>query len=260
MANDNYTENTPLKAYEELFCSTDLTQGIHSQLIFLSGLNILFCFTAFFGNAVILVALHKENSLYAPSKLLLRCLAITDLFVGLIVEPLEVTFWISLVHHERSSICRYALAVSAITGYTMCLVSLFTSTAIAVGKASRPFAGTQIQTSCDFQKNSYKHNCYLDCVHFWFNRVSLESSYLRMVRLYRYGTVSNRLQFFLHKNFHYFAPPSVSSTRATHSRKPVSFESDQYSSIQKGCIKCAVVSVDISCLLSTLHNNRRLLD
>lgn len=132
MANDNYTENTQPKAYEELFCSTDLTQGIHSQLIFLSGLNILFCFTAFFGNAVILVALHKENSLYAPSKLLLRCLAITDLFVGLIVEPLEVTFWISLVHHERSSICRYALAVSAITGYTMCLVSLFTSTAIAV--------------------------------------------------------------------------------------------------------------------------------
>lgn len=132
MANDNYTENTPLKAYEELFCSADLTQGIHSQLIFLSGLNILFCCTAFFGNAVILVALHKESSLYAPSKLLLRCLAITDLFVGLIVEPLEVTFWISLVHHERSSICRYALAVSAITGYTTCLVSLFTSTAIAV--------------------------------------------------------------------------------------------------------------------------------
>lgn len=69
------------------------------------------------------------------------------------------------------------------------------------GKASRPFAGTQIQTSCDFHKNSYKHNCYLDCVHFWFNRVSLESSYLRMVRLYRYGTVSNRLQFFLEKIF-----------------------------------------------------------
>ena len=258
MANDNYTENTPLKAYEELFCSTDLTQGIHSQLIFLSGLNILFCFTAFFGNAVILVALHKENSLYAPSKLLLRCLAMTDLFVGLIVEPLEVTFWISLAHHERSSICRYALAVGAITGYTLCLVSLFTSTAIAVERLLALSLGLRYRQVVTFTRTR------ISITAIWIVSIFGSTGYLWSHPISEwYGYIAMGLCLIV-SSFSYtkifITPPSVSSTRATHSRKPVSFESDQYSSIQKGCIKCAVVSADISCLLSTLHNNRRLLD
>ncbi|CAH3175187.1 unnamed protein product [Porites evermanni] len=52
---------------------------VESELIFLSALNIFFSVTAFLGNTLILVALHKETSLHAPSKLLYRNLAITDL-------------------------------------------------------------------------------------------------------------------------------------------------------------------------------------
>ena len=51
-----------------------------------------FSITPFLGNTLILVALHKETSLHPPSKLLYRNLAITDLCVAIIVEPLTVAY------------------------------------------------------------------------------------------------------------------------------------------------------------------------
>ena len=54
----------------------------------LSALNIFLSITASLGNAVILVALHKESFLHPPTKLLFRCLAVTELCVGLITQPL----------------------------------------------------------------------------------------------------------------------------------------------------------------------------
>ena len=55
---------------------------------FLSALNIFLSITASLGNALILVALHKVPSIHPPTKLLFRCLAVTDLCIGLIVQPL----------------------------------------------------------------------------------------------------------------------------------------------------------------------------
>ena len=40
------------------------------------------------GNVLILLALHEMTSIYPLTKLLFRCLAVTDLFVGLITQPL----------------------------------------------------------------------------------------------------------------------------------------------------------------------------
>ena len=64
---------------ELLSCSSNLTAGLHGHLTFISVLNSFLSFTVFLGNALILIALHKESSLHPPSKLLLRCLATTDL-------------------------------------------------------------------------------------------------------------------------------------------------------------------------------------
>ena len=90
--------------------------------------------TAFLGNTLILVALHKESSLHAPSKLLFRNLATTDLCVGLIVEPLFLTYFISILN-EPWHICPYAgFAVSSITGHILGCVSLFTLTIISVDR------------------------------------------------------------------------------------------------------------------------------
>ena len=76
------------KSFQELLCSPSLMGGLQQQssICFLA-VNILLFITAFSGNSLILVALHKESSLHPPSKLLYRCLATTDLLFGLITQP-----------------------------------------------------------------------------------------------------------------------------------------------------------------------------
>jgi len=66
-------------------------QGTHS-LWFLVVSNVILAITSTLGNTVILAALCKESSLHLPSKILLRSLALTDLSVGILLEPLFVMF------------------------------------------------------------------------------------------------------------------------------------------------------------------------
>ena len=117
----------------ELFCLAEFIRGVDGELTFLSALNIFLSITAFLGNTLILVALHKETSLHPPSKLLYRNLAITDLCVGIIVEPLYVTNWTSVVK-ERWDVCYYSIRTAAFSGYTLCVVSALTLTAISVDR------------------------------------------------------------------------------------------------------------------------------
>ena len=133
MATTNFTEYENHKTAFELSCTLEFTEGVHNELTFLLVLNIFLSITAFLGNTLILVALQKENSLHPPSKLLYCNLAITDLCVGIIVQPLNLAHWISVVT-ERWSICYYALQGTRFSGYTLCAVSLLTSTAISVDR------------------------------------------------------------------------------------------------------------------------------
>ena len=80
----------------QLRCVAGWTDKIHTQLILISAFNIFLSVTAFLGNTFILVALFKQSSLHPPSKLLYRCLATTDLCVGLITGPSHVAYLLSL--------------------------------------------------------------------------------------------------------------------------------------------------------------------
>ena len=133
MAKANVAEGEEQKTYEQLFCSAGLTDGMYYELIFLSFFHVLLCITASVGNAVILVALHKESSLHPPSKVLLSCLAVSDLCVGLVSEPLAVIYLMSAVK-ELWDVCYHALFSSFIASYTLCSVSLFMLTAISVDR------------------------------------------------------------------------------------------------------------------------------
>ena len=105
MALTNFTEDEIQKTVVELSCSAELIRGVHAELIFLlASVNIFLSIAAFFGNLLIFVALHKETSLHPPSKLLYRNLAITDLCVGIITQPLAVTYLTSVVN-RRWDIC-----------------------------------------------------------------------------------------------------------------------------------------------------------
>ena len=132
MATANISGDGKQKTFEQLMCSGGLTAGMHGQLTFISVLNIFLSITAFLGNALILAALHKESSLHPPSKLL-SSLATADLCVGLISEPLAVTFWMSVVN-EHWNICYYLLLARFQTDFIFIAVSLLTLTAISVDR------------------------------------------------------------------------------------------------------------------------------
>ena len=124
---------TQTKTFEGSECSPYWVGELKQQSISFSAINILLSITATLGNYLILAALHKESALHPPSKLLYRCLATTDLLVGLVTQPVAATYWMSLVH-EHWSLCRYTRDVGYITGFALCGVSLFTMTAISVDR------------------------------------------------------------------------------------------------------------------------------
>ena len=96
-----------------------------------SALNIPLCLTAFLGNALIIVAIKKVSSLRPHSKLLLSCLAATDLCVGAIAQPL---FAIYLMSPEHSKLCLYVVVLFLTIGMIFCGVSLLTLSAISVDR------------------------------------------------------------------------------------------------------------------------------
>ena len=105
----------------QLHCLPDFTSGIYGQFTFISVLNFILSITAFFGNALVLIALRKESSLHPPSKVLLRNLATTDLFVGLISQALYAALLVPDVN-EHSNVCRYVAVAVAITSFILCAV------------------------------------------------------------------------------------------------------------------------------------------
>ena len=133
MATVNFTGNGQQKTLAELFCSPGLAAELRGQLTFISVLNSLLSVSALLGNALILIALHKESSLHPPSKLLLRNLVTTDLCVGFISEPLAVANFMS-VTNERWNVCPRLALATAITAYILCGVSVSTLTAISVDR------------------------------------------------------------------------------------------------------------------------------
>ena len=135
MSTANFSADGMQKTFEQLLCWSALTTapGIYGQYIFIMVFNIFLSITAVLGNALIIVALHKESSLHPPSKLLLRCLATTDLCVGLISEPINVAYTMSQLN-RHSNFCRFLSAANYLTGIILCGVSLMTMTAISVDR------------------------------------------------------------------------------------------------------------------------------
>ena len=161
MATENLTEDGgKQQTFEQLVCSAGLASEIHGQLTFFSVLNLFLSIIAFLGNVLILSALRKETSLHPPSKLLLRSLATTDLCVGLISEPLFVTFLMSLVN-EHWAVCRYVLAARIITDHSLCAVSLLTLTAISVDRLLALLLGLRYRQVVTLKRT------YLIVITFW---------------------------------------------------------------------------------------------
>ena len=156
MSTTNFSkEGTHTKTFHELLCSPSLMGGLQLESVSFSAVLILLSITTFLGNSLILVALHKESSPHPLSKLLYRCLAITDLLVGLISQPLATSHWM-LVVHEHWSLCRYVNGTVYITGLELSGVSLMTTAAISVDRLLALLLGP-IPTNCNFK--AYIFHC-----------------------------------------------------------------------------------------------------
>ena len=120
--------------YENSTSATEVTSwnAYSTSMAILAGINIFLAITASLGNALILIALHKVTSIYPPTKLLFRCLAVTDLLVGLISQPLYVT-----ILFPRFTTWNENVAIDLADGFFFRLlpaVSLLTSAAISVDR------------------------------------------------------------------------------------------------------------------------------
>ena len=106
-----------------------------ATVIIFCSLNILLSITASVGNILILIALRKVTSLHSPTKLLFQCLAITDLGVGLISQPLYVIY-VFLINYNLKLWNIISILHDITWGLSICLsgVSVLTTTALSVDR------------------------------------------------------------------------------------------------------------------------------
>ena len=166
MAEKNLTKDgAHTNAFEDFRCSPFLAGGLQPQSIHFSAtVYIILSITIFLGNSLILVALHKESSLHPPSKLLYRCLATTDLLVGIFSQSMMATYFMSLAN-DNWSLCRYASDTTFTTSYTFCGVSLLRACGRALrnkglsdrdrpGAVDRKYLSFQIQVTSGEKKTT----------------------------------------------------------------------------------------------------------
>ena len=254
----NFTDLKAIsKTFRDLSCSVEFTRGLHNEQIFLSVVNILLSISAFLGNTLILVALHKETSLHPPSKLLYRNLAITDLCVGIIADPLQVAYLISVVN-ERSDICDYTFLLTTFTGYVLCLVSLLTVTAISVDRLLALLLGLRYRQDVTLTR------AFVTVIVFWiFSIVGSSASFWNplITTWYQYIVTAVCLvtTFFSYtKIFSTLIYNQVHVQDHVSQEQPSPSNSTEHSAIQKGSVQCNVGAGSIGCLLSAVFYKRSL--
>lgn len=95
-------------------------------------LNVPFCITATVTNALVIISIWHSYSLWTPANMLLISLAMSDLGVGLILQPLYIAYLISFAERGvKESTCTMSVAV-AVTASIFSCVSFGTVTAISL--------------------------------------------------------------------------------------------------------------------------------
>ena len=117
----------------ELFFKDAMKTVISISDIVVCVVNILFSLVAVFANILILYALYKASSLHSSSKAMLCSLALSDLGVGAIVQPLFVAYRWAQINGNLPKLCTAGI-VSHIEGSHFSAVSFLTMTAISLDR------------------------------------------------------------------------------------------------------------------------------
>ena len=96
--------------------------------------NVLLALTAIIGNSLVLHVARKSRTLRSPSLFLLCGLAMTDLAVGTVVQPLFITNDLITLHSGSQRLKQFFMGVYNMFGFSLCGISLCTVTAIGVDR------------------------------------------------------------------------------------------------------------------------------
>ena len=118
--------------------------------VLIFSLNIFLTITATLVNTLILIALHKVSSIHPPTKVLLRCLAMSHFCVGVIVQPLLAAFLMELAS-GKWHILHLTLSIF---NFTFCGFSLLTATAISVDRLLALVLGLRYRHKINFKTSS----------------------------------------------------------------------------------------------------------
>ena len=235
MATTNITGNgTQTKTFEGLV-SVDMFQSIS-----FSAVNILLSITATLGNSLILVSLHKEFSLYPPSKLLYRCLATTDFF-GWSCYPASLCCLLDV--RGLQTLEFLSIRKGCNRHIKPCIMfSVFVDVdSNKRGPTSRPVIGTEIQKDCNFEAHVYYFSYRLGFMsNRWYMLLS-QLPYSHSVQLCRYILLPSYIGRLVHKDFSRSQSSSGEPTKYT-----------EHGAIQKGTTQCSVGAVRFNCLLCTI--------
>lgn len=129
------------------------------------------------GNILILVALQKAYTLSPPSRILFRSLAVSDVCVGIVSQPL-FSVGMLLISTGRSDLCRLMRYLTFISSTTLCGVSLLTMTAISLDRL------LVLLLKSKYSLTVTSNRVKVVVVLFWISSISLSVLYSISIRSY----------------------------------------------------------------------------
>ena len=129
-----------ISSYESIssFCGPSSTSYYNATqyfskafYIFACGINTIISISSTLGNILVLSAIRKCQSLHPPSKALLFSLAMTDLFVGIVVLPLFIAYHLTIILEMLNHYCVIAVSYTT-TSKFVSSISLLTVVTISV--------------------------------------------------------------------------------------------------------------------------------
>ncbi|XP_029203526.2 melanocortin receptor 5-like [Acropora millepora] len=122
-----------------------------------SGVNIFLAITATLGNILVLIALYKVSCIHPPTKLLLRCLAVTDLCVGLVVQPIFIASLLEIPSEVWNDLYGTATYLS----WILSGVSILTTAAISVDRLLALLLGLRYSHTVTLRRVRVAIVCFL---------------------------------------------------------------------------------------------------
>lgn len=114
------------------FMSSTGNDAFKTAFVINAVLNVPFCVIATLANTLVVVSIWRSHTLRTPANMLLIGLALSDLGVGLVVQPFFIAYLLSFANHGAIKFtCVSAVALNITAAFLSC-VSFSTVTAISL--------------------------------------------------------------------------------------------------------------------------------